>query len=269
MEAINKKPITASIVIMCVAITITFIPLEGILKGICEEQLAAYICGTFEQIGVSCMLVAFMKHVGLLDEVGFQKTVKAIWVIWPMMLFIILNVIDYIGGIHQIDFDRPLVILFFVVCYLSTGLFEEILCRGIVFNLLRQKWGNTKRGCLYALLFSSVLFGLSHFIHFVLGHTDLIATVTQVIYATFLGVYFGGCYLRNKSIFPVIMLHGLVDIVCDLGEICVGEGIDKSLKTMAIGQSIILLLIILPFFLYGLWCVRCEFAKTRKVDNNK
>lgn len=178
--------------------------------------------------------------------------------VWPIFLFILLNASDMLTGEIKIDVTRPVVILAFVIVYLSTGLFEEILCRGLVFSLIISKWGRKRSGCYMAMILSSILFGMLHFIHYFLGNASLIATISQVIYATFIGVFFAASVIRNQSIYPAIILHGIVDIAGSLGEISVGGGINKRYITMSLEGAVICVIIALPLFLYGLFIVRKE-----------
>jgi membrane protease YdiL (CAAX protease family) len=49
-------------------------------------------------------------------------------------------------------------IITFIFQMLSIGLFEEVLCRGIIFNILRNKLKNKKGGTLFAIIISSSIF---------------------------------------------------------------------------------------------------------------
>ena len=125
---------------MFVAIGFTFIPLESVLQKACSEQAAVYWSTIIEQVIVSIILVIVLKKIDLFEKVGFTVKVKELWIIWPMLLFCLLSVVDYIDG--KIDWSRPGIIILFALSYMSTGLFEEILCRGMVFSLMMEKWGN-------------------------------------------------------------------------------------------------------------------------------
>lgn len=266
---ILERPLMASIVILFAAIGADFIPLSPLLQNICGEQASDYLDGIIKQVLITIALIAGLKKIGLFEEAGFRCKVKDLWIGWPMILFCLLMVFDFQGGGKAIDWNKSGIIILFVLTYLSTGLFEETVCRGVVFNLMNNKWGKTRRGCYLALFLSSLLFGVSHFIHFFLGNEDLIQSLAQVMYATFFGVFFCGCFVRNKSIYPIMILHGLLDIVCDLDEIVVGGGIDKSMKTMSIEGATVLVGITVPFLIYGFWCVRKEFAKPIEMENNR
>lgn len=258
-EIILKYPIISSIFIMGISIAITFIPLPSTISQNMESQFADYLSGIIEQISVSILLIIGLKKLGLYKKARFSLKVKSIWIVWPIVPFILLNASDILNEAIKIDITRPLVIIAFVMVYLSTGLFEEILCRGLVFSLIINKWGRKRSGCYLAIILSSILFGMFHFVHYFLGNASLIATITQVICATFIGVFFVACVVRNHSIYPAIILHGILDIAGSLGEIAVGSGIYKGYITMSLRESLICVIISLPLFLYGLYIVRKEF----------
>lgn len=253
-----EKPVFFSVILIIVIVSFTFIPMAPIFSPFLNHQSSEYVTGILEQVFASLVLIMILKRFNLLKCAGFTspKQCKDLWIIWPMSLFILLNGSDLFSGKIIIDKSKPLVIMLFLFVYLSTGLFEEILCRGVVLSLMLHKWGNTKKGCYLALILSSALFGFTHSIHFFLHHSSLLATVTQITYATFIGVFFGACVLRNKSIFPAIIMHALFNISGGLNEIAVSGGLKEIYLTISIGNAIASILIMLPLFVYGLFLLR-------------
>ena len=79
-----------------------------------------------------------------------------------------------------------------LVSIVFAPIFEEILCRGIVLEAFRSKYG------IWAgWICSSLFFGVIH------GH------LAAVFSATLLGLVLGYAYIRTRSIFSVIILHAL------------------------------------------------------------
>lgn len=257
-KVIQKNVVVFSILIMAVSLAITFIPLDSLFVTSLGQQSSEYLSGIIEQVLVSLVLIVILKKLDLLKDAGFTKPKewKDLWIVWPMVLFAIFNGSNVFFGDMAIDYSNPLRIVLFILVYLSTGLLEETLCRGVILSVMIKKWGSTKKGYYGALLLSSTLFGFSHIIHYFMHHTSFLATMTQVVYAIFIGVFFGACVLRNKSIYPAIILHGIVDITGGFKEIAVNGGIDKTYHTMSVSNAVALILITLPFLLYGLFIVR-------------
>lgn len=245
-------PVIAAVIILIGAIGVTFFPLQVVFREYCAEQLADYLGGFIGQMTVSLLLILFLKKLHLLKIAGFTTYVSKWWFAWPMVLYIALNASDAIAGNIVIDGTKQWTVLMFVLVYLSTGVFEETLCRGVVLTLFMRKWGGSKKGYYLALILSSVLFGLIHFIHFVLGDASLLATMTQVVCATFIGVFFGGCLLINQNILPVILLHGVFNIAGSLNEIAINDGIHQAYRTISVNEAVVNILIMLPLMIYGL-----------------
>ena len=79
-----------------------------------------------------------------------------------------------------------------LVSVIFAPIFEEIICRGIVLESFRAKYG-----IFAAWIWSSIFFGLIH------------AHLTAMFSAAILGLVLGYVYLRSRSIFSVIILHAL------------------------------------------------------------
>lgn len=79
-----------------------------------------------------------------------------------------------------------------LVSVIFAPIFEEIICRGIVLESFRAKYG-----VFAAWIWSSIFFGLIH------------AHLTAMFSAAILGLVLGYVYLRSRSIFSVIILHAL------------------------------------------------------------
>jgi membrane protease YdiL (CAAX protease family) len=103
--------------------------------------------------------------------------------------------------------------LFMVVLhpFIGTGLFEEVLFRGLVLKILLIKSGYTKKGIINAILISSVLFGLVHIINILAG-ADILPTLSQIVSATALGFFFAILYLRKRLLLLPIFFHGLTNL---------------------------------------------------------
>lgn len=258
-EIIFKYPVISSIIISSILISLTFIPLDSIMPSTMDSQLADYLGGITKQVLVSIILIIMLKKLSLFHKCRFSFSLKDTYLIWPIALYCILSFINIFTGEIIIDTSRPFVIVGFILVYLSTGLFEEILCRGLIFSLIDFKWG--KRGYILPVILSSLLFGASHFIHYFLGDASAVASIAQVIYATFIGVFFAAIVIRRESIYPAIIWHGIFDIAFDLKEIAVGGGIFKGYMDMSIEQAIKCDIIMLPLFVYGLSIIRNELIK--------
>ncbi|MDQ2757094.1 MAG: CPBP family intramembrane metalloprotease [Actinomycetota bacterium] len=86
------------------------------------------------------------------------------------------------------------------------GFVEEVAFRGLILRALAP--GGVRR----AAIISAVLFGLMHVVNLLIG-ADLGATLLQVGYATAMGFAFGAAALRTDTIWPLVLIHALIDLV--------------------------------------------------------
>ena len=93
-------------------------------------------------------------------------------------------------------------ILAFIGIFLTIGLVEEVIFRGIIQNLLEKIFNSH----LPALLIASVLFGMTHW-----NNADPGFALHYIFFATIAGIFYGTAYKRSGSLFPAIFVHALVD----------------------------------------------------------
>ena len=87
---------------------------------------------------------------------------------------------------------------------LGIGMAEEIYFRGIICGA----W--LERGVGKAMIISSVLFALSHFLN-IAGGAELGETVLQICFALVYGMVFALIFTESGSILPCVLLHALHD----------------------------------------------------------
>ncbi len=79
---------------------------------------------------------------------------------------------------------------------------EEFFFRGILQNCLTRNLKNKWLG----LVAASVIFGFSHILH------APVPNWKYVVLATIAGLFYGRAYMKTGSIFPGVLVHGLVDL---------------------------------------------------------
>jgi membrane protease YdiL (CAAX protease family) len=224
-----------------------------------DSQSASYVVGIVEQGGVSILLVVLLKKLGLMKEAGFTgpSQWKQIWLLWPILLYTLLNgATAPFDGTLTIDTGKPLLIILFILIYLSTGFLEEILFRGATLSILLRKWGTSRKNIYRIVLLSNLLFGSLHILNLIMGRRTLLSTGSQIIYGTFFGVFFAACFLRNKSIWPVIFGHALFDLCGNFSDIAVGSDTFGQVMDLTPQNALIITLITLPLLIYGLIVLR-------------
>jgi len=91
----------------------------------------------------------------------------------------------------------------------STGMFEEVLMRGVVFSILVKAWGTDSKGVMLAAVTQALIFGLAHLSNlYFMSAVDVIA---QVAFATCIGIGFAGLVYLSGSLWPAILVHSILN----------------------------------------------------------
>jgi hypothetical protein len=131
---------------------------------------------------------------------------------------------------------------------LTTGLIEEIPFRGIILYAFLRLWGDSRRGVIKGVLYSSLLFGGIHIIHILLGR-PVPQAILVVISAFLSGILYAAFLLRWKTIWPVVVLHGVGNAVVAL-RVIETPGFTETVS--AFGMTILLQL---PLVAYGAYLI--------------
>lgn len=119
---------------------------------------------------------------------------------WFWLIGIVVNVMVYLFFIVQKDVESILSLLLFCLFFsLLNAVFEEVIWRGIMLSALTEL---TSTG--YAIIVTSIGFGL---LHLAIGFTislSLLIAVTGVIYAIIT--------LKTNSIYPGIIFHIVINM---------------------------------------------------------
>jgi membrane protease YdiL (CAAX protease family) len=95
--------------------------------------------------------------------------------------------------------------------------------------------------------------------------------MAQIIYATFLGIFFAGIYLRTKNIWLCMLIHALIDISAGFAGIVIRTGTATAISApTSILEAFIQCAIILPFGLYGLFLLRkVDWKNSKSLEPSK
>ena len=106
------------------------------------------------------------------------------------------------------------IILESIVYYLLVAIIEELLLRGLIFNLFAEFFKNRKNGVLLAIIVSSVLFAIGH-VPSVISEGPLVC-IFRFLYPFGFGVYAGYLYKKTDNLVIPIIYHFLFDSILDI-----------------------------------------------------
>ena len=130
----------------------------------------------------------------------------------PMILASVIVSGSFIVGLQPFD-NKPSVLRVItegIVYYIGVGTMEELYLRGLLQNLIEKCFGLKKGTSLYAILITSVLFGIGH-VFGALGQ-PVATIVCKVIWNIGLGIYFGTVYVKTRNLWVPIILHFIVNV---------------------------------------------------------
>ncbi len=264
-------PVLFSILVIAVSGLLTEIPFNLIFEPWLAPPAPELWKVTIGHALTGLILVWLLVKLGMLREAKFThpRQWRAVWLVWPFLLFTLLNLDSLISGSLVIDTSRPELIVLFVLLNLSIGFAEEVMARGVVLNLLLRKWGNGRQGIYLSVLVSALLFGAAHIFNLISGHLPPLANLTQIGYSIAFGVVFAACFLRNNSIWPVIIMHAAVDFAGGLRHISVSGGDHVPAANNTVEAALASLIISLPLLLYGLFILRKVESQDRGCQEPK
>lgn len=112
---------------------------------------------------------------------------------------------------HPHETPVPQIAVYAVFC-LMIGITEETCFRGIVTNLLAQRYVRNRISLYLTALLSGAIFGILHFTNILDGASPS-GTFLQVIHAFGMGCFFSAVYLRTGNIWVVVSIHALQDFL--------------------------------------------------------
>lgn len=215
-------------------------------NGIHDYQIhtAVSIAANILLVLISIVLI---NQNGLRDIAGLGKVKTEKW-------YLLLFPLIYLVGLNLLISDDPsseattVTIGIFLIYCLSIGFAEELTIRGFLQSFLIKHFGNTKKGILSAVILASLFFGLVHLIKFDSG---LYGEIAQLAFASFIGLMFGIVLVLTKRIYPLIIIHAIIDLFADLDE--VGMPIqEKVAEAGSLENALLIILLTSPCLIYAL-----------------
>jgi membrane protease YdiL (CAAX protease family) len=276
----SKKPLLFSLLFMTFVLILSCAPTGKLYSPLLGKQYTVFLDELTGNIVTSIILIIVLIKFDLIKSIGltsFSNRWKDWLIAWPFIIIILVNFLEVITGNLTIDTSKPVMIILFTLMNFFIGLSEELLVRGVILGVLLLKWGNTKKGIYLSVIVSSVLFGSAHILNLIGNPSILVATLSQVVYATFIGIFFAACVLRSKTIWPMIILHATIDFFGQVKLITIGGGIEAlrmAEASISLQDALMSIVVTLIFSIYAFFLLRkvtpvdiqCKFSK--KVNKN-
>ena len=168
------------------------------------------------------------------------QPLKTFWLVWPPLLYALLMLLlAWAGG-----WPMPRVLLMVACNAALVAVSEELMFRGILLQGMLDK-----HAVWPAVLLSSALFGVVHTTNG-LATGDVSGAVWQAVAATLQGVGYAAIRLRTRSVWPMVLVHGVWDFA--LVTATMSDATEDGFSILPYAA----LLAVLPLCLYGVYLLR-------------
>ncbi len=252
-----KQLLQFIIAYLLVLFTRRYISTQLIENGINSFQSQA-ILSIISNLTVIVLSLLFIEKNRLHELGGLKGNFfhKITLIIFPLIYLVSLNMLfsDEIDK-NQLYPNMALLLLYVI----TIGFAEELSMRGFIQSFCIKCFGDSKKSIFWSILFTSLFFGLLHLLKF---NNGIYGEISQVLYASFIGFMFGTILVVTKRIYPLAIVHALVDFASKLDSAGLPVTEEVSKETPLI-TSIITVLLVLPCLLYGIFIFK-KYIKTTK-----
>lgn len=143
----------------------------------------------------------FIWRIGWWEDAGFVGTIQHVYALTIPLILTFLPLIFF--GTVEMEVAR---VNIFLLAVLLTGISEEAVYRGLFERafLPRGRW--------QVVLFPALLFGAAHSVQSLGGGMPLQENLFQMVNAFVYGLLLGAVRLRINNVWPLIILHTLIDL---------------------------------------------------------
>ena len=187
-------------------------PLMSFLGQYLEnEKEVRLIAGIVVRFVMFIILICLIKKLELSAFLGLTNTLKLsqVQAIAIPLVFIGMAILSDLTLYGNVGSN---LLTLFLVSNLLVALVEELTFRAIVLPLIIKIRSNKKNILLVSVAMSSLIFGVLHYLNLFREPDNFSGITSQVIFATSIGIYLGGLFLRTRNIAFPVAIHFLVNV---------------------------------------------------------
>ena len=127
------------------------------------------------------------------------------------LIIFLFSTLAFVVGLMPFD-NKPTVLKVVIegfIYYIGVAFIEELYIRGLILNIIEKLLYKKQNATLYAIVTSSVIFGVGH-IFGTLG-SSLLTIVCKVLWTIGLGLYLGVVYKKTNNLWVPVILHAVID----------------------------------------------------------
>ena len=245
----SERPLIFGLIVVCGLILMVFIS-SAVVSAIWPgETVGWFTTNSIGRLISILILLLALWRLGWLRSAGFTRPGRwDTWLVLSLPLAYSIAISAY-AMTRNFDFrysDPALAVTAALFIMLHASL-EEVTFRGLILHNFVIKYGNIKNGLMKSVLFSSLFFGLYHFIY--LAGEPLQVVLLRMVTTFFLGIYFGTLVIRAASIYPAVFFHGIINLAAYLN--LTSNGIEATASAW-----LLMSLLIIPLAVYSIFLLR-------------
>lgn len=255
MKTAIKNPFVITVITLVIFYGIIKLPLGTLLEKFdLSIHQSDNIIRLTKNLVILILVIFAIKKLKLVELSGLSKQIKLqnkFLILIPLYL-VLIGVLFLLGtDLSSVSaFDMILLTL----AMLSVGFVEEFIFRGILQSVFLKKYSHKKNGILLSIFLPAALFGGIHLLN--LNMSNIPASISQAVYAFFIGAAFGAILLKTNKLIPLAIIHGLIDLVFSIPTLLDDSAKIGEIEQQDIGQAIGSMLVVAPLFIVGLFIMR-------------
>lgn len=137
------------------------------------------------------------------------RSYKAMIFALPALLVAINNFpfVAYLSGNTTFN-SSTTDVYYFILQVISTGLFEELIFRGLFLYWMLDLFKDKKHAILKAMIISSLIFGFVHLFNIFAG-ASIPMTLLQMLYSTLTGLMWSATLILTRNIWLTALMHAI------------------------------------------------------------
>jgi len=259
----NTKKFWSQLIPFVIILVLILVLREYVSHQLIANGIDSYQTHAFISIAANIILIlvsyVFISKNGLFKIAGLKDSTlkKAYLLVFPLVYLIALNV--YL--MDDIDTNALVPNLAILLLYaVSIGFAEELSIRGFLQSHLINHFGKTKKNVVLSIILSALFFGFIHLLNFDKG---IYGELSQIGFATFIGLMFGVLLVITKRLYPLIIIHAAIDFVAKLDT--AGFPIKEKISTsVSLENAIYITLLAVPCLIYATILMRKHKLKQLK-----
>lgn len=250
----NQSPFLIVIALLAFMVLFILMPTEAILSKLTNDDFKLRYIQLFVKMGLLFLLgYGLIRMLKINTLAGLSGEFP--WRFKYLNLIPIYLIILGLLGVISKDFSSinisNLLLLFFAC--LAVGYGEEYIFRGVLQPLFLKKYGLRKNGVFTSIFLTSLFFGAFHLLNLTKTEYATAQVLIQVVYATFIGFFFGVLVLKTNKLIPLAITHGLINFFFLLASL---PGLKSAQDVADDSVSIAPIILTLPLLIIGLLIYR-------------